>query len=102
MRILTVSEFRSWVREHNPEYYVFSSENNSHLPMLGLRISLRFQNLTVSASLDRLCFRNNRDCFSLEHVKEVHMYDDRVGIGTVFDVVCDMNHRRCIWRLIAD
>jgi len=102
MRVLTVPELHEWVRVHSPDCYVFSAENNMQLVLSGLHIKERFYDLIYSASTDRLCFRNSTGTLCLEHVKEVHMFDDIESIGIVFDIVCNVGHNLYTWRLIAD
>ena len=102
MRVLTVPEFHRWVKQKDPDYYVFSSENNPSLDAIGLHISNRFRTLVFPSSSDRICLKDNIGTVCLEHVKEVHMYDDRESIGVVFDVVCSIAGKEISWRLIAD
>ena len=102
MRVLTVPEFYDWTKRERPAAFLFSTENNNWIKPSGIKIMQSFQSVALSASLNRLCFRNSTGFLCMEQIKEVHMYDDREDIGVVFDVVCDPDFGGRVWRLIAD
>ena len=103
MRVLTVPEFCTWVRKNKPGSYVFSTENNPEMKRSGIHFSERYLTFIQSASTDRLCFHSRSGgTMCLEHVKEVHMFDDIESIGVVFDALCATPHGISVWRMIAD
>ena len=102
MRKLTVPDFRNWILKTDIACFVFSSENNDRLRSIGLSIGERYSSLVFGTSPDRLCFRSGDGRLQLEHVKEVHLYDDCESIGIVFDILCGDEGGYVSWRFIAD
>ncbi len=93
MKVLSVSEFIEWQREHSPQEFIFDSDNNSWLSPYGIHVVLRFQSVAFSSTMRRVLFRNTRDSLCIEQIKEVHMFDEIDCVGTVFDLICESRER---------
>lgn len=101
MRILSVSEFAEWDRQHAPSEYIFSTENNGWASADCAILTARYSGALIGSGLNRICFRDNRNSLCLERIKEVRMYDDKESIGVVFEVVCAGKRER-VFRFLAD
>ena len=102
MRKLSVSEFQEWVRNRQPEEYIFSSENNTGSIPAGLYMRFRFRDTLIRPDSRRICFGEARHSICFDEIKEVIMYEDRESIGTVFDIVCKKYDGVVSYRMIAD
>ena len=102
MRKLSVSEFQEWIRNRQPEEYIFSSENNVDSVPTGLCMRFRFRDILVRPDSRRICFGENRHSICFDEIKEVIMYDDRENVGTVFDIVCKKCDEVVNYRMVAD
>ncbi len=102
MRILSVSEFSRYCDDVNPMCYIYATDNQGKKYSHTMKLNLRFTKIIINLKPDRICFLNELDKLSFECVKEVHMFDDRPSIGTIFSIVCTECGDDVEYTFIAD
>ena len=102
MKVLSVSEFAEFCKKKQPSCYIYATQNQQDSQRNCLRVVLRFQTVIINLKPDRICFLNELDKLSFECVKEVHMFDDRPSIGTIFSIVCTECGDDVEYTFIAD
>ena len=102
MRILSVSEFARYCEEKRPKSYIYSTENQPNSFSATLRIDMRFEKMFACVNPNRLCFYNNKHHeFTLTRIKQVNLFDEEDGIGTIFKIICNENgeNRTYVWLM---
>ena len=102
MRILSVSEFSKYCSDVSPACYIYATDNQDDKYSHTMRMTLRFPKVIINLKPDRICFVNELDKLSFESVKEIHMFDDKPSIGTVFNIVCMECGNDVAYTFIAD
>ena len=103
MRVMSVSEFADWQKTCDRRVFILDTDNNAWLKAQPFHGCLRFPKMIVSPFPGRVAFLDGDNLLCLERVKEVHMYDRRGKVGSVFDVICrtPLGDRQA-WRFLAD
>lgn len=102
MRILSVSEFSKYCNDVSPVCYIYATDNQSDKYSHTMKMTLRFSKVIINLKPDRICFMNELDKLFFECVKEVHMFDDKPSIGTVFSIICMDGGNEVAYTFIAD
>lgn len=71
MKISSLSEFLRICDRLNPDYYVVSSENQSGKPPETAHWRVKFNDLSITLSPDRIYFRGNDNILCVKRVKYI-------------------------------
>ena len=102
MRAMRVSEFEQWLKTSGKHDFTLDTGNIAGISC-GMTLTQRYSDACVSRFYDRVLFRNPKGTLLLSGVKEVHMFGDHDGTGTVIDIICETEEGTGVsWKFLVD
>lgn len=105
MRTLSVLDAQDYFFKLNPEYYIFSTENQKkYFCPNCLTAVVRYTEVLFSKFTNRVCFKNGNNTLCFSDVKCIKI-DETPSIGTPFYVVCENKDKKTgetVFAFIAD
>ena len=92
MRDMTVSEFYEYCMSSGKTNYIYATDNQKGYDFNSVRLSLRFENMSIGTSKNKLLLFNESCKMSLNDIIKIVLYDERPCIGTVFVITYKERH----------
>ena len=106
LKILSLSEFRTFCGEICPREYIYDTANQPRENVDGtLNVSARYHTMLISMHPNAICFKNDSSFICFEDVKKVRIELESDQIGTVFTILCgNTDNDACSksYRILAD
>lgn len=89
MKISSLSEFLQICDKLNPDYYILSSENQPNYSSEISHWRVKFNNLSITLSPDRIYFRGNDNMLCIKRVKYITIDKGIKDLNVPITILCE-------------
>lgn len=89
MMVSSLSKLLQFCNKLDPEYYVFSSENQKNYMSCVIHGTTRYNHMSITLSPNRLYLRGYGNTLCLKRIKYIDVGEEIRGVSVPFTVMCE-------------